>query len=64
MIKFPLMAIYAIVAFNITSFAIMLQMDLLIFQSTIAKAIAWAFAIAAWGLTYANRNKFYTIRIK
>ncbi len=64
MIKFPLMVIYAIVAFNITSFAIMLQMDLLIFQSTVAKVIAWAFTIAAWGLTYANRNKFYTIRIK
>ena len=63
MFKFPLLIIYAIVAFNLTSFSIMLQMDLLVFNSPIAKVVAWVLTIAAWGLTFANRNKYYTIRL-
>lgn len=63
MFKFPLLIIYAVVAFNVTSFAILLQFDFLVFQSPIAKAVAWAATIAAWGATYVNRNKFYTIRL-
>ncbi len=63
MFKFPLLIIYAIVAFNLTSFSVLLQMDLLVFNSPIAKVVAWALTIAAWGLTFVNRNKYYTIRL-
>ena len=63
MFKFPLVTVYAIVAFNITVFTALLQMNYLIFQSPVAKAIAWAFTLAAWGITYMNRHKFYTINL-
>lgn len=61
MLKLPLLILYAIVAFNLTIFALMLQMDLLIFNSIIAKAIAWLFTAAAWVLAYTNRNKYITL---
>lgn len=63
MIKIPQMIIYAVVAFNITAFTGMLQMDLLIFNSPVVKAVAWVATIAAWALTYVNRNKFWALRI-
>ncbi len=63
MFKFPLLIVYAVVAFNLTSFAILLQFDMLVFNSPIAKVLAWAATAVAWGLTVANRNKFYTIRL-
>lgn len=56
--RFPLVVIFAIVAFNITIFTLMLQMDILIFHSPIFKAISWLCTIGAWVLTYTNRNKF------
>ncbi len=62
MFKFPLMVPYAVVAFNITVFAVMLQMDVLIFHSPVAKAVTWAFAITGWSLVYVYRNKFLTFR--
>jgi len=55
--RLPLIIVFAIVAFNITMFALMLQMDVLFFHSPIAKAIAWIFTIGAWALAYVNRNK-------
>ncbi len=63
MFKFPLLIVYAIVAFNLTSFSVLLQMDLLVFNSPIAKVVAWALTIGAWALTFVNRNKYYTIRL-
>ncbi len=57
MLKLPLLIVYAVIAFNITLFALMLQMDLLIFNSVIAKAVAWVLAAGAWWLAYVNRNK-------
>ena len=64
MFKFPLLIVYAVIAFNVSAFAILLQMDMLTFQSTIAKLAAWAFTAGAWGITYLNRNKFYTFKFK
>ena len=41
MLKLPQSIIYAIVAFNITSFTLLLQLDLLFFNATVEKVIAW-----------------------
>jgi hypothetical protein len=62
MIKLPLIVLYAIIAFNITTFAVLLQLDILIYHSPIAKGVTWALAGVAWGFAYANRNKFMTFR--
>lgn len=62
MIKFPLIVIYAVVAFNITAFALLLQLDVLIYHAPAAKAVTWILAVGAWGLTFINRNKFLTFR--
>ncbi len=64
MFKFPLVIIYAVIAFNITGFAFLLQMDWLIFNAPIYKVIAWALTIGAWVLVYRNRHKYYEIRLK
>lgn len=63
MYKFPLVVIYAIVAFNFTVFTLLLQFDYLMFQSPVAKAIAWVVTVAAWGVAYMNRHKFYEINL-
>lgn len=55
--RLPLVIVFAIVAFNISMFALMLQMDLLIYHSPIAKAIAWLATVAAWVLAYIYRAK-------
>ncbi len=62
MIKFPLIVIYAVVAFNITAFAALLQLDVLIYHALSAKLVAWTLAMAAWTLTFVFRNKFLTFR--
>jgi hypothetical protein len=63
MFKFPLVVIYAIVAFNFTVFTLLLQMNYLLFQSPVEKAIGWTVTLAAWGVAYLNRHKFYTINL-
>ena len=55
--RIPLIIIYSIIAFNITVFTIMLQMDWLIFNSPVAKAFFWMLTIGAWVLAYINRAK-------
>lgn len=62
MSKFPLLVIYSIIAFNITAFTVLLQLDWLIFHSVIAKIIAWIFTVAAWALAYINRDKYFTLK--
>ena len=62
MFKFPLVIVYAIVAFNITAFTLLLQFNFLFFNSPIEKILAWIVTVAAWALTYVKRNTFYTIR--
>ncbi len=49
--------VFAIIAINITMFAIVLQLDLLVFQSDLAKIIAWALAVGSWHMAYKFRNK-------
>jgi hypothetical protein len=61
MLKLPLSVIYAMIAFNITAFTVILQLDMLVFNSIIAKIIAWALTIGAWAMVYIKRNKFITL---
>ncbi len=62
--RFPLVIIYAIIAFNFSMFSLMMQVDALdvaVFHSPIAKAIAWLLTLGVWVLAYVNRAK--SIRI-
>ncbi len=61
MFRLPLSVIYAMLAFNITAFAVLLQMDVLIFHAFFAKFITWTMAVGAWSIAYANRNRFVTL---
>lgn len=61
MFKLPLVIIYMIVAFNITAFTVILQLDLLIFKSLIIKVIAWILTVGSWVLAYKMRDKFVRI---
>jgi hypothetical protein len=63
MIKFPWIVIYSIIAFNITAFTVVLQLDWLIFHSIIVKIIAWILTIAGWRLAYIKRHKYFTIKL-
>ena len=62
MFKFPWLVVYSIIAFNITAFTLLLQLDFLIFHAVIAKIIAWIFTLAAWAIAYINRDKYFTIK--
>jgi hypothetical protein len=57
MFKVPAVIFYMIIAFNITAFSVVLQMDVLIFNSFTAKVISWTLTIGAWYLAYVKRNK-------
>lgn len=61
MFKLPVVIIYMIIAFNITAFTVILLLNMLIINSIIAKIIAVALSIGAWGLAYVNRHKVVTI---
>ena len=58
MFKLPLFVVYAMIAFNITAFTVLLQMNMLIFNSIYIKIICWILTLGAWALTYVKRNKF------
>ncbi len=51
-----LFAVFAIVALNLTMFAVALQMDLLIIDSDLAKVVAWAAAVGAWHMVWKFRH--------
>jgi len=57
MFKVPAVILYMIIAFNITAFTVVLQMDVLIIDSFTAKVISWALTIGSWYLAYVKRNK-------
>jgi hypothetical protein len=61
MFKLPLFVVYSMIAFNITAFTIILQMNMLIFNALYIKIIFWILTIGAWLVTYINRNKFITL---
>ena len=50
-------ALLAVLALNLTMFAVALQMDILIIQSDLAKVVAWAFAVGSWHMAYKFRNR-------
>ena len=45
------------IALNVSGFALMLQLDMLIFHDVIAKVVAWVVTAGAWALVYVYRNK-------
>lgn len=59
--RVPAVIVYMIIAFNITGFTVLLQLDLLIFNSLIVKIIAWALTIGAWYLAYLKRDQVWSI---
>jgi hypothetical protein len=61
MFKLPMVIIYMIIAFNITAFTVVLQLDMLIVNSVLAKVIAWILTAGSWVLAYINRDKFVKI---
>jgi len=61
MFKLPAVIIYMIIAFNITAFTAILQMDMLIFKATLVKIIFWLLSIGAWYLAYLKRDKLWQI---
>jgi hypothetical protein len=54
---YPLFVFFSIIAFNITAFAVVLQLDMLIINATIYKVISWFVAIGAWAVVYKYRNR-------
>jgi len=61
MFKLPAVIIYMIIAFNITAFTVILQLDMLIFKSLTVKIIAWALTIGAWYLAYLKRDTVWEL---
>ncbi len=57
LLPYPFFVLFSIVAFNITAFTVMLQMDMLIFNATIYKVIAWLVTAGSWSFVYIYRNK-------
>jgi hypothetical protein len=57
LLPYPFFILFCIVAFNITAFSVLLQMDVLIFNATVYKVIAWLLTAGAWTLAYRYRHK-------
>lgn len=60
-LKLPLLIVYMIIAFNITAFTLLLQLDWLIYHSIPAKVIAWVLTIGSWALAYIKRDQFISL---
>lgn len=56
-LPYPIFVLASIIAFNITAFAAVLQLDMLIFNATVYKIISWLVAAIAWYLAYRYRYK-------
>jgi len=54
---YPFFVVFSIIAFNITAFAFVMQMDMLIINATVYKIIAWLVTAGAWSLVYIFRNR-------
>jgi hypothetical protein len=57
LLPYPFFILFSMIAFNATAFAVLLQMDILIFHATIFKVIAWLATAGSWTLAYIYRNK-------
>jgi hypothetical protein len=56
-LPYPLFVLFSIVAFNITAFAVVLQLNMLIINATVYKVIAWLVTVVAWTVVYFFRNR-------
>jgi len=61
MFKLPAVIIYMIIAFNITAFTAILQLDILIFKGVTIKVVFWMLSTGAWYLAYLKRDKVWQI---
>ncbi|HTN93467.1 MAG TPA: hypothetical protein VMJ33_02705 [Gallionella sp.] len=57
LIPYPLFVLSAIIAFNITAFTVVLQLDMLIIEATLYKVISWMVTLGAWVIVYLLRNR-------
>ncbi len=57
--KFPLVILFNIFAFNVTMIALSMQFSFPIdwHVSTVTKVIAWVIVAGSWGLSYKYRRK-------
>ena len=62
--RFPLVILYNIIAFNITATALSIQTDFPVHwrASVTVKVIAWIVAVLAWVFSYKNRHKYFDLR--
>ncbi len=56
-LPYPIFVLLSIIAFNITAFAAVLQLNMLIINATVYKIISWLVAAIAWYLAYRYRYK-------
>ena len=57
LLPYPFFVLFSMIAFNITAFTVILQMDMLIFNATVYKVIAWLVTAGSWSLAYIYRNR-------
>ncbi len=57
LIPYPFFIISSIIAFNITAFAVVLQLDMLIINATVYKVISWLVSSGSWTIVYFLRNR-------
>lgn len=57
LLPYPFFVLFSMIAFNVTAFTVLLQMDLLIFNATVYKIIAWLATVGSWSLAYIYRNR-------
>ncbi|MGA7750194.1 MAG: hypothetical protein WCA63_08600 [Gallionella sp.] len=57
LLPYPIFVLLSMTAFNITAFTVILQLDILIFNATVYKVIAWLVTFVSWSLAYIYRNK-------
>jgi hypothetical protein len=57
LLPYPLFILFSIIAFNVTAFTVILQLDMLIIDATIYKVIAWLVTAGSWTIVYINRNR-------
>lgn len=57
LIPYPFFIISSIIAFNITAFAVVLQLDVLIINATVYKVISWLVSSGSWTIVYFLRNR-------
>jgi hypothetical protein len=57
LLPYPFFVLISMIAFNITAFTVILQLDMLIFNATVYKVIAWLATAGAWSLAYIYRNR-------